>query len=88
MKTYLAPESHEVWVLRSNLGEPSEASAGAVVLLHACAHNQTGVDPSEERWRQIADSSQEKELVPLMDSAYQGYASGVGQGRLRRPPRP
>jgi len=53
-----------------------QATPGAAVLIHACAHNPTGVDPTEEQWRQIADLFQEKSLVPLMDSAYQGYASG------------
>jgi len=53
-----------------------EATPGSHVLLHACAHNPTGVDPSEDQWSQIAEVMMEKKLVPLMDSAYQGYASG------------
>merc|ERR1712014_232120 len=53
-----------------------DATPGAHVLLHACAHNPTGVDPSEEQWKQIAEVMKERQLVPLMDSAYQGYASG------------
>merc|ERR1719277_972027 len=53
-----------------------QASEGAMVLLHACAHNPTGVDPTEEQWKQIAKVMKERRLVPLMDSAYQGYASG------------
>ena len=27
--------------------------SGAIVLLHASAHNPTGVDPSEQEWREI-----------------------------------
>jgi aspartate aminotransferase len=53
-----------------------EASEGSLVLLHACAHNPTGVDPTEEQWKQIAQVMRERRLIPLMDSAYQGYASG------------
>jgi len=49
---------------------------GSMVLLHACAHNPTGVDPTEDQWKQIAAVMKERKLVPLMDSAYQGYASG------------
>jgi len=49
---------------------------GATVLLHACAHNPTGVDPTEEQWKQIANVMKERKLMPLLDSAYQGYASG------------
>mmetsp|Transcript_76683 Transcript_76683/g.248629 ORF Transcript_76683/g.248629 Transcript_76683/m.248629 type:complete len:410 (+) Transcript_76683:62-1291(+) len=53
-----------------------DAKPGSMVLLHACAHNPTGVDPTEEQWKAIAAVMQEKKLSPLMDSAYQGYASG------------
>ena len=45
------------------------------MLLHACAHNPTGVDPTQDQWKEIAAVMQEKKLIPLMDSAYQGYAS-------------
>ena len=49
---------------------------GSVVLLHCSAHNPTGVDPTPEQWRQLADVFAARKLVPLFDSAYQGYASG------------
>jgi len=58
------------------LGTLKEAPMGSVILLHACAHNPTGVDPTEEQWGKVADLLIEKKLVPLLDSAYQGYASG------------
>jgi aspartate aminotransferase len=54
----------------------NEAAPGSTVLLHVCAHNPTGVDPTEEQWKRIASIMKEKKLLPLMDSAYQGYASG------------
>jgi len=54
----------------------TKASPGSVVVLHACAHNPTGVDPTEAQWREIAAVMKERQLLPLMDSAYQGYASG------------
>jgi len=53
-----------------------QAKPGSVILLHACAHNPTGVDPSEEQWEEIAAVMKERRLIPLIDSAYQGYASG------------
>lgn len=53
-----------------------DVAPGSLVLLHACAHNPTGVDPTEAQWKEIADVMQQKRLMPLMDSAYQGYASG------------
>mmetsp|Transcript_12502 Transcript_12502/g.32124 ORF Transcript_12502/g.32124 Transcript_12502/m.32124 type:complete len:241 (+) Transcript_12502:580-1302(+) len=52
------------------------ATPGAMVLLHACAHNPTGIDPTDAQWEEIAALVKEKSLIPLMDSAYQGYASG------------
>jgi aspartate/tyrosine/aromatic aminotransferase len=50
---------------------------GDVVLLHACCHNPSGLDPSEDEWRAIADVIVERELLPFVDSAYQGFAYGV-----------
>ncbi|KAJ1537231.1 Aspartate aminotransferase, cytoplasmic, partial [Cladochytrium tenue] len=52
------------------------APAGSVVVLHACAHNPTGVDPTREQWARIADVIEERRLVPFFDIAYQGFASG------------
>ncbi|KAJ5952880.1 uncharacterized protein N7479_011293 [Penicillium vulpinum] len=54
----------------------SEAEEGDVVLLHACAHNPTGLDPNKEQWVAIADLCERKKLFPFFDSAYQGFASG------------
>ena len=50
---------------------------GDVVLLHASCHNPTGIDPDEEQWRAIADVIVERELVPFIDIAYQGFAAGL-----------
>lgn len=52
------------------------APEGAVIILHACAHNPTGCDPTHEQWIKIADVIEEKKLFPFFDSAYQGFASG------------
>lgn len=54
----------------------SDAKKGDMVLLHACAHNPTGVDPSREQWKEIAKVCREKQLFPFFDCAYQGFASG------------
>lgn len=50
--------------------------SGSVVLLHACAHNPTGVDPTKEEWKQIAEVCKRNSLIPFFDSAYQGFATG------------
>ncbi|AES89801.1 aspartate aminotransferase [Medicago truncatula] len=52
------------------------APDGSFFLLHACAHNPTGVDPSEEQWREISSQFKAKGHFPLFDMAYQGFASG------------
>ncbi|KAJ9649231.1 aspartate transaminase aat1 [Coniosporium apollinis] len=49
---------------------------GSIVLLHACAHNPTGVDPTEDQWRSISDAVKEGGHYPFFDMAYQGFASG------------
>ncbi|XP_072935606.1 aspartate aminotransferase, cytoplasmic [Epargyreus clarus] len=54
----------------------SSAPENSVVILHACAHNPTGIDPTREQWEKIADVMQERKLFPFFDSAYQGFASG------------
>jgi len=53
-----------------------EAPNGSIIMLHACAHNPTGVDPTEEEWKQIAAVVKEKNHYPFFDAAYQGFASG------------
>jgi aspartate/tyrosine/aromatic aminotransferase len=53
-----------------------DAPEGSVFLLHAIAHNPTGVDPTPEQWNQIAKAIQQKKIIPYFDSAYQGFASG------------
>merc|ERR1719175_427207 len=48
----------------------------SVIILHACAHNPTGVDPTKEQWAKIAELIKRKNLFPFFDCAYQGFASG------------
>ena len=52
------------------------APTGSVVLLHAIAHNPTGVDPTPPQWAQLSSLLRAKGLHPFFDSAYQGFASG------------
>jgi aspartate/tyrosine/aromatic aminotransferase len=53
--------------------------AGDVVLLHPCCHNPTGVDPSPGQWKQIADVVYGGPRLPLLDFAYQGFGTGLGE---------
>eukprot|EP00934_Nitzschia_sp_Nitz4_P003511 Nitzschia sp. Nitz4//scaffold191_size41780//17798//19268//NITZ4_007467-RA/size41780-processed-gene-0.80-mRNA-1//-1//CDS//3329540181//3501//frame0 len=58
------------------LADLEEAPKGSIVLLHVCAHNPTGSDPSEQEWEQILQLIKTKKLIAFFDSAYQGFASG------------
>lgn len=50
---------------------------GDVVLLHACCHNPSGVDPDLAQWEQIAEVAAEAGWLPLVDFAYQGFGTGL-----------
>lgn len=52
------------------------APKGSIMLLHACAHNPTGVDPTSDQWKEIAVAVREGNHFPFFDCAYQGFASG------------
>lgn len=49
----------------------------SVVLLHACCHNPTGVDLSRAQWEQLIPVLRERQLLPYLDLAYQGYGDGI-----------
>ncbi|KAL6069317.1 Aspartate aminotransferase [Balamuthia mandrillaris] len=53
-----------------------EAPAGSIIVLHTCAHNPTGVDPTVEQWDGITDVLKGNKLIPFFDTAYQGFATG------------
>uniref|UniRef100_A0A481MQK5 Aspartate aminotransferase n=1 Tax=Nipponaphis monzeni TaxID=196483 RepID=A0A481MQK5_9HEMI len=54
----------------------SNAPENSVIILHGCAHNPTGLDPTKDQWKQIAEIMKERKLIPFFDNAYQGFASG------------
>ncbi|MFZ5538702.1 MAG: aromatic amino acid transaminase [Pseudomonadota bacterium] len=53
------------------------APADTIVVLHACCHNPTGVDLSLDQWRKVVEIARERQLVPFLDMAYQGFAEGI-----------
>jgi aromatic-amino-acid transaminase len=53
--------------------------ARSVVLLHACCHNPTGVDLTQAQWEQLIPVLRERELLPYLDIAYQGYGDGIDE---------
>jgi aromatic-amino-acid transaminase len=53
--------------------------ARSVVLLHACCHNPTGVDLTRAQWEALIPVLRERELLPFLDLAYQGYGEGIAE---------
>ena len=51
----------------------------SVVLMHACCHNPTGVDLNQAQWRALLPVLQQRELLPYLDLAYQGYGEGIAE---------
>ncbi|MCV4683771.1 aminotransferase class I/II-fold pyridoxal phosphate-dependent enzyme, partial [Escherichia coli] len=49
----------------------------SIVLLHACCHNPTGVDLSREQWGRLIPLIRERQLLPYVDIAYQGFGDGI-----------
>lgn len=58
------------------IADLNEVPEGGCVLLHACAHNPTGMDPTPEQWAEISAVMKKRKLLPFFDCAYQGFASG------------
>ncbi len=77
---YYEPETHGL-DFTSMLDTLKGLPARSIVLLHACCHNPTGVDPSREEWMRLVDffqtTGQTTELIPFLDFAYQGFSEGI-----------
>ena len=51
----------------------------SIVVLHACCHNPTGADLTQDQWSQVIDVVATNGLVPFLDMAYQGFANGIAE---------
>ncbi|MFC5695346.1 amino acid aminotransferase [Pseudomonas sp. GCM10022186] len=56
-----------------------QVPSGDVVLLHACCHNPTGFDLGQDDWHRVLEVVKKRELLPLIDFAYQGFGDGLEQ---------
>ena len=61
------------------LADLKNLPARSIVVLHACCHNPTGVDLSLDDWQAVLDVVREREHVPFLDIAYQGFGDGIEQ---------
>ncbi len=76
--TYYDPKSHGLdfgGMITSLKGMPERA----IVLLHACCHNPTGVDLTAQQWEEVVALCKAKNFVPFLDLAYQGFGEGIAQ---------
>ena len=61
------------------ISDLQDARSGDVVLLHGCCHNPSGVDPTKEQWATLAELLAERQLLPMIDFAYQGMGAGLDE---------
>jgi len=75
---YYDPETHglDFEAMRAQL---EKVPADDIVLLHACCHNPSGVDISDEQWNVVAEIARDRGWVPFLDFAYQGFRRGLDQ---------
>jgi aromatic-amino-acid transaminase len=73
---YYEPETHglDFEGMKAALAKLPE---NAIVLLHACCHNPTGIDLTASQWQEVVEISKARKLVPFIDFAYQGFGDGI-----------
>ena len=76
--TYYDPATHGV-NFEGMLASLRKMDAGSIVVLHACCHNPTGADLTQEQWGQVIAAVKEGGLIPFLDMAYQGFGSGIAE---------
>ncbi len=73
---YYDPQTHGL-NLQGMLDSIKALPTGSIVVLHACCHNPTGVDPTPAQWQQIIAAVKDGGHVPFLDIAYQGFGDGL-----------
>ncbi len=73
---YYDPATHQLR-FGAMMERLERATAGGVVLLHACCHNPTGADLEREQWDSLIELLLRRRLVPFLDLAYQGFGDDL-----------
>ncbi|MGH9841104.1 MAG: aromatic amino acid transaminase [Blastocatellia bacterium] len=73
---YYDPETHGL-DFNGMLEALKKLPAQSIVVLHACCHNPTGVDLSDEQWQLVVDVVKQHALIPFLDFAYQGFGESL-----------
>ena len=61
------------------MSDLQKISPGDVLLLHGCCHNPTGANLSLENWTELTQFCEKKNILPLIDLAYQGFGDGINE---------
>ncbi|MES2438264.1 MAG: aromatic amino acid transaminase [Verrucomicrobiota bacterium] len=77
VKTFRWQEDRQGLDLDAALEDLGHARPGDVLLLHGCCHNPSGIDPALDHWRAFSRLCVEKQIIPMIDMAYQGFGDGV-----------
>ena len=59
------------------MSDLQKTNSGDVLLLHGCCHNPTGANLSLEHWTELTKFCEKKNILPLIDLAYQGFGDGI-----------
>jgi aspartate aminotransferase len=51
--------------------------AGNILVLHGCCHNPSGMDPTQEQWKELSSLIKKQRVLPFFDFAYQGFGNGI-----------
>ena len=73
---YYDPQTHGV-AFKAMMAALDKLPAGSIVVLHACCHNPTGVDLDPDQWERVIATVNARNLVPILDIAYQGFAESL-----------
>jgi aromatic-amino-acid transaminase len=76
--TYYDEATHGV-NFEGMLASLRKMAPGSIVVLHACCHNPTGADLTQEQWGQVIEAVQQGGLIPFLDMAYQGFGAGIAE---------
>ena len=76
--TYFDPDTRMV-DFDAMMADLAGMNPGDILLLHACCHNPTGFDLSAEQWQAVLEIVKARELLPLVDFAYQGFGNGIDE---------
>jgi aromatic-amino-acid transaminase len=76
--TYYDPATHGV-NFEGMLASLKAMPEGSIVVLHACCHNPTGADLTQDQWGQVIEAVTGNGLIPFLDMAYQGFGAGIAE---------